>query len=311
MTNRVLRGSLWGRVNSLRGRLMEVVLLALVPFLGVILVLTVNQRRTGVSQATDNALSLARLAALDQERQIDQVHELLNVVSQLPEIRSGPSVDCQHLVSNLANAYQSVANLGVIDLNGDLVCSALPVSGAINLSDRTYFQRARALRSFSAGSYQIGRVTGIASLNFGFPVYALNGELSGVAFAALDLQSVNTLAAQVALPEGSSLIVVDTAGTILAHFPDDQGWIGRPIVDTELFHAIDSSGPEGTAEVTDLDGVAKLFGMTQLAEGDNNAAFVAVGIPMSSALAPADQTLARGLWSLGLAAVAGLAARLL
>jgi hypothetical protein len=47
----------------------------------------------------------------------------------------------------------------VIALNGDLVCSGLPVTGTVSLADRTYFQRARDRADFAVGDYQIGRVT--------------------------------------------------------------------------------------------------------------------------------------------------------
>ncbi len=297
---------LWRMGVTLRGRMMGLVLLALVPFLGVILVLTFNQRRAGVAQASDHALSLARLAAIDQERQIEQVHELLRVISQLPDVTAGSADGCHQVLANLANAYESVANLGVIDVNGNLICSALTTEGAVNLSDREYFQRSLNRRSFAAGKYQIGRVTGIASINFGFPLSSPNGALQGVVFAALDLQSMKAMASQAALPEGTNLLVVDTTGTVLVHFPEAEGWIGRPIENSELFKVIRESGDGKTAQLTDPDGVPRLYGMTQLSGEGAKAAFVAVGIPMASALALADQTLARGLLSLGLATLAGL-----
>lgn len=298
---------LWVRVNTLRGRLMFVVLLALIPFLGLILVLTVNQRRVGVAQATDNALSLARLSALTQERQIEQVHELLRVISQLPEVNPEPGEGCREVLANLANAYAAVANLGVIDVNGDLVCSALPPAGPVNLVDREYFQRTLASRAFSPGEYQIGRVTGIASINFGFPVSRPNGALQGVVFAALDLQAMNAMASQASLPQDTNLIVVDTTGTVLVNFPEADGWIGRSIAGTELFKVIRNAGEETTAQVTGPDGVERLYGVTLLSGGDSKAAYVAVGIPTASALAQADDTLSRGLMALALATLAGLA----
>ena len=131
----------WRRANTLRGRLMFLVILALVPFLGVILVLTVSQRRDGVQHATDNALGVARLSALNQDRQIEQVHELLKVISQLPQVTTEPRDGCPEVMASLSHAYEAVANLGVIDVNGNLVCSALPTDGPVNLSDRVYFQR--------------------------------------------------------------------------------------------------------------------------------------------------------------------------
>ncbi len=65
-----------------------------------------------------------------------------------------------------------------IGADGIVFCSGLPMTGQVYVGDRAYFRRARETRDFAIGDYQIGRITGKATLNFGHPVL-VNGHLSG------------------------------------------------------------------------------------------------------------------------------------
>ena len=44
------------------------------------------------------------------------------------------------------------------------------MTGQVYVGDRVYFRRALETRDFAIGEYQIGRITGKATLNFGYPV---------------------------------------------------------------------------------------------------------------------------------------------
>ncbi len=294
------------RLNTVRGRLMGLVLLALFPFLILILLTNMNERQADSLQAQAEALRVAEQAAAEQDRQIEQIRSLLMVVSSLPGVTSSSPADCSSMMALLRAPYDFIANLGMINLDGDLVCSALPVSAPTNVSDRTYFVDALASGEFSAGDYQIGRVTGLASLNFGYPLVSDNGTAVGVVFAALDLQRLNDLAAQASLPPGSTLTVIDRQGTLLARFPTAQAFVGQPIADTALFQFLKTAPDRGTAEVNGLDGSPRLYGFTTLRAGTASVAYLAVGIPTAAAFAQANQTATRQLATLAVATLAGL-----
>src|SRR3989304_8659827 len=99
--------------------------------------------------------------------------------------------------------------------NGHLLPSALPFPGRINLADRAYFRRAMATLDFAIGDYQVGRVTGKSTVNFGYPLVSDAGEITAVVFAALDLAWLSKLAAEAQLPQSSTFTVIDGNGTIL------------------------------------------------------------------------------------------------
>src|SRR4051812_18668089 len=109
--------------------------------------------------------------------------------------------------------YPYYANLGAIQPDGQLFCSGLPFVGPVTAADRLFFRRTLATRDFAIGEYQIGRVTGKATLNVGHPILDETGAMHAVVFAALDLAWLKRLLATAQVPEGALLLIVDHVGT--------------------------------------------------------------------------------------------------
>ena len=84
-------------------------------------------------------------------------------------------------------------------------------------------------RDFAIGEYQVGRISGKASVNFGYPVLDDAGHVRAVVGAPLDLACSAELANQAGLPPGSMLTVIDRNGTILSRYPDEGKWVGKLI----------------------------------------------------------------------------------
>ena len=65
-----------GIFASLRSRLLLLIALAMLPALGLIFYVNVEQRRLEATQAQDNALRFARLAAAEHTQLIQSAHQL-------------------------------------------------------------------------------------------------------------------------------------------------------------------------------------------------------------------------------------------
>jgi PAS domain S-box-containing protein len=306
--------------SSLRSRLLLLVLLAVLPALGLVFYADIEQRRQATAEAQEEALRLAHLAANNRSQLIAEAHHFLTILAQLPQVRTsltaaGPeqAPACQTLLADLSKQYPLYTNLGVINPDGDLVCSDLSLDRPLNLADRPYFQRALDTAAFVIGDYQIGRLTGKATLHFAYPLLDEMGRVQGVVFAGLDLTWLNRLAASLDLPPGATLMVIDRQGTILAHQPDPEEWVGRFLPEASLLQAILSQG-EGAAELSGVDGVPRLYAFTPLfalneaAGGDQPGGYVSIGIPAEVAFAEVNQALIRHLVGLGLVGLLALAA---
>lgn len=295
-------------LSGLRFRLVMLVMIGGLPSLALTFYTASEQRRHGATQIQQNALRVARLASAGQERTVEGARQLLQLMAYLPEIRGSDPAAAATLLGNLLTQYSIYSNFGVIEMDGSVFASGLPMPAGLNLADRAYFKRAVANRGFAMGDYQIGRITGKAGVNFAQPILDSSGRVTRVAFVALDLSWLEQLAAEAELPPGGTLTVVDGVGTILVRWPDPEKWRGKSLASQAIWQAI-TRDHHGTAEATGSDGIPKLFAFTQL-RGAAGAGFVSVniGIPSKVAFAEGDHALKRNLTLLGLAGALAVAA---
>src|SRR5919106_4039102 len=292
--------------SSLRVRLLLLVLLAVIPALGLTLYTNLEEREVRKALVYEHAMRLSRLVSADHERLIEDARKLLAALARLPGVREGKRAACGTLFADLLTRHSSYANLGVVGADGNVLCSGLPMTGQVYVGDRAYFRHARKTRDFAIGDYQIGRITGKATVNFGHPVLDNRGHVQVVLFAALDLAWLNELAGRAGLPTGSVITVIDRNGTILSRYPDDGNWVGKLMPEAVVLNAIQTPQGNGTTEARSEDGIPRLFSFAPFGGAAQSAnAYVSIGIPTAVAFADANRILVRNLVALGL--VAGLA----
>jgi signal transduction histidine kinase len=294
---------------SLRARLLLLVLLAAIPVLGLTLYTNLEERRLRKALVQEHAMRVSRLVSADHERLIEDARQLLVSLARLPAVRDRNPAACNALFGDLLTQQSSYANLAVIDADGNVFCSALPMTSQVYAGDRAYFQRAVKSREFTIGEYQIGRITGKAALNFGYPVVDDTGHVAAVVVAALDLAWLNELAGQAGLPPGTMLTVIDRNGTILSRYPDERKWVGKLMPEPLVLNAILTQQGNGTIDAPGTDGIPRLFSFAPFGGAAQSAgAYVSVGIPAAVAFAGVNRILARNIATLGLVAVLALAA---
>jgi PAS domain S-box-containing protein len=283
---------------------MLLVLLAVTPALGLILSHDLDQRRQAAADARAEAERLAWLAAANQARVVEGAREMLTTLAQVPQVRGEATGDCSPLLARILAESPVYVNLGVNLPTGEIIASAVPLEQPVNSSDRAWFQRAVRTRGFAVGDYQIGRVTHQASVNVAYPILTADGHVQRIVFVALGLRWLNELAAGIGLPRGSTLQVIDQAGTILVRYPEPEQWVGKSVASAPSVRSI-LAIRRGTFEGTGLDGLARLYACTPLVGEAEGSGYLCVGIAKETALAPANRALAQAL--AGLAVVAGLA----
>jgi signal transduction histidine kinase len=296
----------WLSLASLRARLLLLVLLAVIPALGLTLYTNLEERQLRKALVQEHAMRLSRLVSADYERLIEDARQLLVSLARLPAVRERNRAACNALFAGLLTQHSSYANLGVIDADGNVICTAVPITDQVYLGDRIYFRSALETRDFAIGEYQVGRITRKATVNFGYPVLDDAGHVRAVVFAALDLAWLNELASQAGLPPGTMLTVIDRNGTILSRYPDEGRWIGELMPEPLVLNAILTQQGNGTTDAPGTDGIPRLFSFAPFGGAAQSAdAYVSVGIPAAVAFAGVNQILARNIATLGL--VAGLA----
>jgi len=215
-------------MRGLRGTLVSLILLAILPGF-VLLAYSDLEEIRGLDQRLDeDARRFAGLAVLRQRTLIASAQQVLVTVSRLSEVRSLDSKRCGSLLADLSREHLMFANLGAVDLNGILRCSAVPAPPGTNLAGRRYVREALTWHRLSSGQFVTDRFTKNATLNFGAPIVDDHATV-GAAFIAIDLRSLNDFGDQAFLPQGARLYLLDPSGVILRVAPEHRELIGLPI----------------------------------------------------------------------------------
>jgi PAS domain S-box-containing protein/putative nucleotidyltransferase with HDIG domain len=297
-------------LSSLRVRLVLLVLVGVLPVLLLMLHAGQEQRQLAMADVLSDTDLLARLTALQERQLVDATRQLLVALAQAPDLRSGEPVRCSDFLSNLLERYARYLNIGLIDAQGYVVCSALPYESPVYAGDRAYFRGAVETLDFSIGDYQIGRITGMPSVNLGYPVLDDTGQVQGVVFAAVDYRWLSEVEAeaQSQLPERSTITKIDAEGTVLIQYPDPAEGAGQPLPQAPLAKTV-TTERTGVTVAPGGDGTPYVYAFAPLystVHADD--VFVIIGVPEDAAFGPANRRLTLNLLGLGITGGLALAA---
>ena len=294
------------RFVSLRARLVAIVLLILVPWLTLVIFTQADERKVAIANVGDDAMALVHIVTSNQAAQIEAARQLMLALARLPQLRRNDPTACSALLAEMLKAYPLYLNMGVIEPDGDLACSALPLGAPINLADRSYFEMAIQTRDFVVGDYQTGRVTKLPAINYAYPLLDAAGNVGSVIYIAQNLDWLTVALAGVQLPKGAVLAVTDANGTVLARVPHADGAVGKRLEEPALVAAMAGRKERGLVESEDAGGIGRLWAYAPLIAG--NELHAMIGISKSVAFADIDRRLARNLFAFALVMLLALPA---
>ncbi len=106
--------------------------------------------------------------------------------------------------------------VGLSDAEGSSVFSTYRQKNGTSLSDRRYFRETVQRKSFSAGEFVLGKMSGLGVFHFSLPVMDSLCTLTGTINIAINLQYLGQMLALNELPQGTNLYLVDYRGVILS-----------------------------------------------------------------------------------------------
>lgn len=269
----------------MRARVLAVVLLTMIPAFALLIFNATDDRARALAFTQESALSTVRLIASQQSQMVQSTEQLMRLVAEASDLRDPQQ--CETALNRIYATVDGFRGFSVAQANGDVYCLApsRPMTTTLNTAHRSYFQKVMATGHFAIGDFQIGQVTGTPNVSFGYPVLDANGVIEGVVWTAWGIDRINDLAGTWRLPEGSSMIVMDSQGTVVTRYPDWQQWVGKSYRDGELFQRMKEQ-PEGTAWLAGLDGEPRWFAFSRVkadphedvaATGVESVMYVAVG----------------------------------
>ena len=208
------------QLNSLRSRLILLVALAIAPIAVMTIVSGVREREHAIRVAEENLQQLTNLAAANEAQSIESARQILRDLASVPDL-TGDQAHCSRLLANIHKQNPDYANFGLVQLNGDVTCTAIPSKTMVNLGDRTHFRRAVHLRRFVAGGYVFGRVIQKHTVNLTYPLLDEGQQVQAVLFAALDLTKLDRFVAESA--EGDEPQPISTDDNLYLEYATPKG----------------------------------------------------------------------------------------
>src|SRR5262245_29193086 len=109
---------------GLRGRLLLLILLPVIPGLLLSLYANLEQRRLGASLVEKDAVRVVQLAAANQAGLIEATRRHLAALSRLPQAHGTNVAVFDAFFRNMPKVYPDYVDFGLIERNGDLISSS-------------------------------------------------------------------------------------------------------------------------------------------------------------------------------------------
>jgi PAS domain S-box-containing protein len=264
---------------------------------------SLERRGDAREAARREMVQLAEEISNEHARQVDQVRELLNIVALTPQVKGKEWRASGEPFAELLPSFPYLANILAVEREGNVMASAVPYEGPVNISDRPYFQRALEEKCFSVGEYLIGRIIGKPILPLAQPVFNEKGEVDSILVAGLSLEWLGAFCASFSHPPGSAIMVVDGRGTVLSYHPEGEGYVGSTVPEAPLMKAILEGEGTGSIWEKGLDGVKRLYIFRPIAgEEKTGRVYVCVGFSEEEMYRSSNRAMVRDLgYLLGLA----------
>jgi len=282
--------------------------MAVLPALAVMLYTAWEQRQLDVTHIRERVAHLTKVEAREERQILEGGRQVLEAMAHYLQESDIDPVSCASFFANLLQHYQRYANLGAVKPDGEVFCSAVPMDGPTDASDRIWFQRTMASKEYAFGDYQIGRITKKPVLVLSYPALSADGEIAAVVFAALKLEWLNRLELyqEADLPAGTTLTKMDAAGIVLAHQPQEGSWSGKQFPVEKVRQVVLKQG-RGLVEAKNPYGVSFLYVFEPLISGwEHREVYLILGVPKKVAYANSNWILLRNMTGMGIIAVAAL-----
>jgi signal transduction histidine kinase len=253
---------------------------ALVPAIALQMYNECELRRAREAEVQNEALSMAKLAAAEQQQIVQGIRQVLIAMSELPSIKARDSQACNAYLAAMQQRFPAFITFLVSDLSGQSFCDTNSDHRPVTIAARAYFANILKTGAFTVAEFSSGLSTSRNVLQFALPFYGDDGRMGGVIVAGLNLDWLADYIARTGVPEGAALAIADRNGTYLARYPHNDRFVGTKMPGDKYLKMDD----RGAVDILDIDGVERIEGYAAL-RADSGALVVSFGLNKAQAFA--------------------------
>lgn len=261
--------------GGLRWRLILWIAIAILPAIALLVERGLERRERAAADLRAQTLSLARLVAQEQARQVEGARQLLTALSTSSAFLSDDTTECVRDARALVRQYNLYSEIGWADRTGRVRCHALEGDN-FTIAERQYFQAALATERFVVGELIIGKISHVPILAFAYPLREPDGRVRGVIFANIDLRIVARRLAEATRDQQDTISMFDRQGVVLARSWEAPRNVQAAITPEQL-RVIRREG-ELVRSYPGLDGVPRQYAIATVRDAESETAlFVSYG----------------------------------
>jgi signal transduction histidine kinase len=287
-------------------RLFLLVVIALAPVTAIQVHDELEHRRAREHELHAEALRLATLVGMEQDRVLEGARQMLTTIAQLRSTGQPDPVAGEALLRRLAESFPYYAYIATVDLQGHILCSSTGQLTADKLlPNEPFFWAPLARGDFAVGTSAV-MADGTRILQLGYPIRDLAGAITGVALAGLRVDWLMSNLARDILPPNADLTITDRNGIIITKLV-----AGSPVaaaIGTALppdRRALVHATAGGTWEGIDESGRLRIYGFDPVEAPPGEGVYIQVGLDRKGAFAEIDRSTRQHGQALGAALAIG------
>jgi signal transduction histidine kinase len=205
-------------------------------------------------------------------RLIQGSRDLILSFSRNPAVKDHPEA-CNAMMAALRPSLPQFANMGMLDRDHKIVCTAVPTKLRFVEDKEGLAERILKNRDIVIGEFQVGETVPRPNLPITGPVFDEQDQMRYFFVAVIDLAWLSKQIGRVPLQKQAILLVLDRRGTVIARNPSSGEWIGQPAPPDEqtLLKRGDFNG-----EIPGSDGVQRVYSVARVGSGGDLAVIMKI-----------------------------------
>ena len=248
--------------QTIGGQLATAICVLLVPLIAAVLWSASRTRLERQHEVQQMAASVAGASAAHLERYIAGLDTIAAAALQHPAVMSLDPGCCQPLFTQLLEREPLLTGVVLTLPDGTLRAAAAAPSAANGQTSRAWVGKVTSTGQPVISEWYKGQASGKPIVTLGYPVRAADGVIAGALGLSVDLSRLDRVFAEVPLPAGSVITLIDRSGLVLARSVDAERFIGTTVATPPADVA--SAAPTISVE---SDGVERISALASVRRG--------------------------------------------